>query len=96
MVLEKDYLIINRKKYFFSCSYCVPRKANNDCMPALTVVLEIQDEYGNYLEWEAFRGTYISEKISDYIKNTINGQRALYWDFSKPQVFREPQKKEKL
>ena len=35
------------------------------------------------LTWEEIKKTYLSEKICDYVQNTINGQKAFYWDWNK-------------
>jgi len=32
------------------------------------------------IDWDNFRGSYLAEKLTDYVKNTLNGQRRVYWD----------------
>jgi hypothetical protein len=32
-----------------------------------------------FIYWNEFRGSYLAEKLNDYVKNTINGQRRVYY-----------------
>lgn len=35
------------------------------------------------MEWKEIKDSYLQEKIEEWIKNCINGQRSCYWDYSK-------------
>lgn len=33
-----------------------------------------------WLDWDEFKGSYLAEKLTDYVKNTMNGQSRIYWE----------------
>jgi hypothetical protein len=33
-----------------------------------------------WVYWNDFKGSYLAEKFTDYVRNTFNGQRTVYWD----------------
>ena len=71
---------INNIKFEFRCNSCYEEKAKNQDCPALKIELMILKN-GKQLTWEEFKGSYSAEKISNFIKNTINGQRTFYWKY---------------
>lgn len=76
-----DTVKINEIEYRFRCVFATSSKYPNSSKPAIHCELEIQRKIDNnweLLQWNDFKNSYLSEKISDYIKNTINGQRTFY------------------
>lgn len=50
----------------------------------IKVALRVQvANTNNVLGWHEMKGTYIAEKLSDYVENCFNGQETFYWDNSK-------------
>ena len=87
-IYEYDSLTINSKKYFFRAVWSFDKKAPNDDKPAIQLVFNIFNDTDKiWLDWNEFKGSYLSEKFTDYIKNTINGQRIVYWDNKKEREF---------
>ena len=74
----KEKVTINGKKVQFQCKYAYAEKMINVDDPALKLSFRIWIE-GVEIKWKDFKGTYLAEKISNYIKNTINGQKTFYW-----------------
>jgi hypothetical protein len=75
-----DILTINGEKYELRCNYSFEEKINNENAPAIKLglyILRLRDKH--VISWQEFRESYLSEKIADFIKNTINGQRTFYW-----------------
>jgi len=87
-IKEYDCLTINKKKHWFKCSWAFDRKAPNDTDPSLQLVFIIYKETVGWIEWEDFKGSYMAEKFRDYVKNTLNGQRAVYWDNKNERSFK--------
>lgn len=87
-IYEYDNLTINSKKYYFRCTFCFDKKAPNDNKPSMQLVFNIWNDTDKiWLDWNKFRDSYLAEKLTDYIKNTINGQRLVYWDNNIPKNF---------
>lgn len=40
-----------------------------------------------WIKWNDFKDSYLTEKLTDYVKNTLNGQRTAYWDNKKERKF---------
>ena len=79
-ILEYDHLIINDIKYWFRCLWCMSKKAPNSIKPSMQLEFNIyKDGYG-WIDWDEYKGSYLAEKLTDYIQNTLNGQRAVYWN----------------
>lgn len=70
---------INGIKYEFRCDFAFPEKRDNDNSPAIKIVLIVLKN-GELMEWKDFKDSYEGSKISEYIRNTINGQRSFYWN----------------
>lgn len=79
---------ISNKAYYFRCDFSIASRffGNNDYGIKLTVRVYELDENENIvreLTHNQLKGTYISEKIEDFIQNAVNGQPTFYWDWSK-------------
>jgi len=76
-----EILTINNIDYDIRVDYAYPEKvATMDYYLGLKIavkVMRVSDK--RVFTWKEIKGTYIAEKISDYVKNTINGQRTFYW-----------------
>lgn len=83
-----DSLKIAGLMYYFRCTWCTPKKAVNSVSPAFELQLQVYKEGEGWMVWNDFKKTYIAEKISDYVKNTINGQRTPYWESDGKKVFK--------
>lgn len=87
-----DCLVINDTNYFIRCNYAFEAKVPNSDYAGIhleiLVLKQVSEDEAVVLEWKDFKGSYASEKIRDYIKNTINGQRAIYWDNAKERNFK--------
>lgn len=72
---------INDVKYSIYARYALPEKAINteDALGIKVQIVVEEVDTGKVLKWKEMKGTYLSEKISDYVENTINGQRTFYW-----------------
>lgn len=87
-IYEYDSLTINSNTYYFRCVWSFDKKASNDNKPSMQLVFNIfNDTEKKWVEWENFKGSYVAEKMTDYIRNTINGQRTAYWDNKKEREF---------
>lgn len=76
-------LQINQTKYYIRCDWCVQATRNmegNNYFTLNLVMLVKNLNTKKYLTGKEMKGTYLAEKISDYIQNTVNGQRRIYWD----------------
>ena len=87
MPFTKGFMItINDKDYLVICDYASASgtKSRDYTFNAL---LEMQvfemttKDCGKMIKLD--KRSYVVEKITDYIKNSINGQDACYWDFDK-------------
>lgn len=76
---------VNGKKYTISAIYVASQKARNESLGLdvrlRIIVVNLADDKA--MEWKEIKNTYLQEKVEDYIKNCINGQRSCYWDYSK-------------
>ena len=80
-IYEYDNLTINSNHYYFRCVWCFDKKCPNEDNPSMQLVFNIwNDTKKEWVDIKEFKGSYLAEKLTDYIKNTINGQRAVYWD----------------
>jgi len=55
-----------------------------------TIELEFNifnDTDKEWIKWNDFKDSYLAEKLTDYVKNTLNGQRTAYWDNKKERNF---------
>lgn len=69
---------INDQVFKFRCDYSFPEKVVNEDCPGIKLSLMIFKD-GEQIKWEDFKNSYPAEKISQFIKNTINGQRTFHW-----------------
>lgn len=80
-IYEYDSLTINRTKYYFRCVWSFDKKTVGDDRPSMQLVFNIFDDTAKeWINFSDFKGSYLAEKFIDYVKNTINGQRSVYWD----------------
>ena len=87
-VYEYDSLVINSNKYYFRCVWCFDKKCPQDNRPSMQLVFNIwNDTKKEWVDMQNFKGSYLAEKLTGYIKNTINGQRLVYWDNNIPRNF---------
>lgn len=71
-------LTIGHKEYRVWCVYHTTGACKKGMRVSLdTVIYNITDE--KYMEWKDIKGTYLEEKVSDYIENSFNGQERIYW-----------------
>lgn len=84
-----DYISVNKKRYYFKAEYVIQRKAINYDGFGLELAIKVYTKEDGFRKWQDFKGTYVAEKICDYIENTINGQRAIYWNNNVEPRFRD-------
>ena len=78
-IYEYDSLTINSNLYYFRCVWSFDKKAPNDNKPSMQLVFNIwNDTKEIWVDWNDFKGSYLSEKFTDYVKNTLNGKRSCY------------------
>lgn len=74
-------LTINDKQFRVWVSYGITKKTRSEDYGMDTVlrthVYNITDN--KMLTWEEIKGSYLEEKVSDYIENSFNGQETIYW-----------------
>lgn len=75
-------LKINNKTYFIKCDTSIiintsERNTSNKVNLRLRVF-----EDGKFIKLD--RDSYVAEKITDFIRNCINGQDTIYWDWNEP------------
>lgn len=88
-IYDFDNLAINSKKYYFRCVWSFDKKPQNDNKPSMQLVFNIwNDTDKEWIDWNNFKGSYLAEKFTDYVKNTLNGQRSCHWDNSKNRTFK--------
>ena len=88
-IKECDCLTINNKKIWFRCVWSFAKKAPNENKPSMQLVFNIYKEYEGWISWDDFKGSYIAEKLTDYVANTLNGQRTAHWDNGKKRAFND-------
>ena len=86
-ITEYDSITINDKKYWFRIVGSFERKAPNDSNPSRQLVINVYKEGEGWINWEEFKHSYFAEKLTDYIQNTLNGQRAVYWNRNEKRSF---------
>lgn len=77
----KHIVTINDVEYSIYARYSYPEKAikTEDVLGIKVQIVVEEVKTGRTLKWEEMKNTYLAEKISDYVENTINGQRTFYW-----------------
>ena len=73
-----ETVTINDQKFQFRCDYSFPEKVKNEDCAGIKLGLMIFKD-GEQVKWSDFKNTYPAEKIAQFIKNTINGQKTFYW-----------------
>ena len=88
--MTHDTLTINKEKFKLVCNYSFEEKMNNSDDPAVKLSLYILRLNDNHrITWEEFKRSYLSEKVAQYIKNIVNGQRTFYWDPNRQKIEKE-------
>lgn len=71
---------INNEDYLVRCSFSTCTNAqNNDKDVSLKTTMNIQ-VFKNKQLVKVRKDSYLAEKISDFIRNCVNGQDTCYWD----------------
>lgn len=74
-------LNIGNCKYRVWVSYGITQKTKNEDYGMDTVlrthIYNITED--KMMKWAEIKGTYLEEKVSDYIENSFNGQESVYW-----------------
>jgi len=80
-----EIIKINDKQYHIQCVTCYQGKVpHKEFELGLKVGIEVRRMSDNkVLEWSDIKGSYLAEKITDFVENSINGQRTFYWDWRK-------------
>ena len=91
--MRGDILTINGHKYKTSCELCYQEKVKNEgeYLGIKIGIRIIRLSDGEELDWNQIKGSYLADKITDFVQNTINGQRSFYWDWKKGKQTEEPQ-----
>lgn len=85
---EYDHLVINGNRYFFKCDLVMSQQSRFSKHPSFIVTLLVYSEKEKaFLDHKDAKSEYFFEKIQQYIKNTINGQRHVTFDTTKPRNF---------
>lgn len=85
---EYDHLVINNFRYFFKCEMTMGFKSRFSKHPSFIVTLLVYSEKEKaFLDHKDAKSEYFFEKIQQYVKNTINGQRHTTFDTTKPRDF---------
>ena len=77
-------IIINDTKYFIvaECVYEKNMNVSRENYFGLHIGFMVKNvNTGKWLTGSELKHTYLAEKIYDYVQNTINGQRRIYWDY---------------
>jgi hypothetical protein len=81
--MKGHVVTISKVKYKIYCDLAYQQKVVNDD-EGLGIKLKINVvrlKDGKTLKWEELKNTYIGEKITDFVKNSVNGQATFYWDW---------------
>ena len=79
---------INDVKYFFRCEQVIASQFFNSDVYGIKLEVKVfeldkDENIVNELTHKRIKGTYIAQKIEQFIRNTINGQATFYWDWDK-------------
>lgn len=79
--MKPQIVKINGKEYKIKCISSISEKVRNEenvlGLKLTICVYDIQEN--RYLKWEQLRNSYIAEKISDFARNSFNGQNTFYY-----------------
>lgn len=76
-------LYINNKKYLVRVDYArLQPSTYNEASNKVEMFINVYDENNKKIRLD--KDSYVAEKISDFIKNSVNGQDSIYWDFYAP------------
>lgn len=76
-------LNINGSKYRVRCDTAImTNTAERDTSNKVNLRISVFDENGKFVKLD--KDSYVAEKVSDFIRNCINGQDSIYWDWNEP------------
>lgn len=76
-------LNINDHKYRVRCDASImTNTAERDVSNKVTLRIMVFNEDGEFIKLD--KDSYVAEKVSDFIRNCINGQDSCYWDWDEP------------
>lgn len=76
-------LNINGNKYRVRCDTVVmTNTAERDTSNKINLRISVFNEDGEFIKLD--KDSYVAEKISDFIRNCINGQDSCYWNWDEP------------
>ena len=78
---------IGNKKYYFRCDYSISSAIVGTTkygikLDVAVYELDEKEEIVKRMTHKELKGTYVAEKIEDFIQNAINGQPTFYWDWN--------------
>ena len=75
-------LSINGKKYLVKCdTSIITNTSERDTSNKVNLRIRVFED-GEFIKLD--RDSYVAEKITDFIRNCINGQDNIYWDWDEP------------
>ncbi len=77
-------------KFFADLVYCEKMSREEDLLGIKVGLMVIRVHDNKLFSWKEIKGTYLAEKITDFVKNTINGQATFYWDANLEEKFHPP------
>ena len=82
---EEKIIEVNGKKYKIhaSCASSQKTKYQNLGLDVTVRVIVTDLTDNKVMAWKEIKDSYLQEKVEDWIKNCVNGQRSCYWDYSK-------------
>jgi len=83
-----EIIKINGVEYKIRVGYSFEEKVSrrNEFLGIKLGITVLDVKQNKVLMWEEIKKTYLSEKICDYVQNTINGQKTFYWDWNKEEL----------
>jgi len=76
-------LNINGQKYRVRCDTAImTNTAERDTSNKVNLRISVYNEDEEFIKLD--KDSYVAEKVSDFIRNCINGQDSLYWDWNEP------------
>ena len=76
-------LNINGSKYRVKCDTAtMTGTAERDTSNKVSLRISVFNEDGEFIKLD--KDSYVAEKVSDFIRNCINGQDSCYWDWNEP------------
>lgn len=85
MSRKRRIIVVNGKEYEIRAISTFGQKTKYQNLGLdVTVRVIVTDLTDNkVMAWKEIKDSYLQEKVEDWIKNCVNGQRSCYWDYSK-------------